>query len=356
MTLKEKLLENKRLNEANQYKVAEQQSMMVYQLGYGESLKKEVDYSALYEPFVHQYANLQLALQNNTAENPAAARKHTQDIVNSVQVIKTAIENIGSNLEVWGEMVQKASMMGGVDLMGTPESRYRALNFFAGSLAGEIQLNAIDNDINKLAWDIYDDLGFVERIYLTKLNELSTKQDMFVAIPDTNKQNQDFKMLSSEIFEREDMGGETPVLTGGITETYRKKAKDGSVEIKQEDMGNDMVQDFYIVDKELISNSLQFNTEMDKISVGMLGAYEGFDEVIAFNNNIIAPVTDYYLKPAKALTKRQEQQFIEDYKTWFLAKEVPEKMPLGDPKPKNMEQPQEQVEEVAVEEQVETIN
>ena len=356
MKLKEKLFKNKLLNEENQYKVAEQQSMRPYQLGYGESLQQGVDYSALYDPFVKNYAQAKLALQNNTSENPSMLRKYIDDIDNSVQVIQAAIENVTSNTEVWGEMVQKANMMGGVDLMGTPESRYRALNYLSGNLAGEMYIKAVDGDINKLAWEIYDDLGFVERIYLNKLNELSEKQDMFISIPDTNKENQDFKMLSSEIFEREDMGGEMPVLTGGITDAYRKKAKDGSVEIKQEDMGNDMVQDFYMVDKELISNSLQFNTEMDKISVGMLGAYEGFDEVIAFNNNIIAPVTDYYLKPSKALTKRQEQQFIEDYKTWFLANEVPEKMPLGDPKPKNMEQPQEQVEEVAVEEQVETIN
>jgi hypothetical protein len=356
MKLKEKLFKNKLLNEENQHKVAEQQSMQPYQLGYGESLQQGVDYSALYDPFVKMYADAQLSLQNNTSDNPSMLRKYINDIDNSVQVITKAIENATSNTEVWGEMVQKASMMGGVDLMGTPESRYRALNYLSGNLAGEMYIKAVNGDINKLAWEIYDDLGFVERIYLNKLNELSEKQDMFISIPDTSKENQDFKMLSSEIFEREDMGGEMPILTGGITEAYRRKTKDGAVEIKQEDMGNDMVQDFYIIDKELISNSLQFNTEMDKISAGMLGAYEGFDEVIAFNNNIIAPVTDYYLQPAKALTKRQEQKFIEDYKTWFLEKEVPEKMPLGDPKSKNMKQPEEQVEEVTVEEQAETIN
>ena len=34
MSLKDKLLENKRLNEQNQFKVAEQQSRLTYELGY----------------------------------------------------------------------------------------------------------------------------------------------------------------------------------------------------------------------------------------------------------------------------------------------------------------------------------
>ena len=354
MTLKEKLLNNKRLNEENQFKVAEQQSMMLYQLGYGESLNKQVDYNALYEPFVKQYADLQLQLQNNTSENPVAARKYIQDIINSVQIIQTAIENVQSNVEIWEEVVQKSSMMGGVDLMGTPESRYRALNFLAGDLHGEIQINAIDGDINKLAWDIYDDVGFAERIYLNKLNELSEKQDMFVSIPDTNQQNQDFKMLSSEIFERKDMG-ENPVLTGGVTEAYRKKDKNGELEVKVENLGNNQVQNFYIIDKEAIKNNLQFNTEMNKISAGILGAYEGFDEVIAFNNNILSTVTDNYLKPAKALNKKQEKRFQEDYKKWFLEKEVGNKFPMGEPQSSQQgEQPTEASPEIQ-EEAVDTL-
>ena len=42
MALKEKLLENKRLNEENQFKVAEQQSKLSYQLGYADSENRDV--------------------------------------------------------------------------------------------------------------------------------------------------------------------------------------------------------------------------------------------------------------------------------------------------------------------------
>ena len=82
--------------------------------------------------------------------------------------------------------------------------------------------------------------------------------------------------------------------------------------------------------REMWIHGVDMNTE----------SYEGFDEVIAFNNNILAEVTDNYLKPAKALTTKQQEKFKEDYKTWFLEKEVGNKFPMGEP-----EFPQEQPQE-----------
>jgi len=345
MGLKEKLLENKRLNEENQQKVAQQHSQASYELGYNESEDKEVDYAKLYDPFIKVYADIQLNLQNNTSENPAFDRQYAESIVKSVSVIQSALENILSNVEIWTPAVQKAGMMGGVDLMGTPQSRYRAMNIFADDLKGVIDIVADNGDINRLAYDVYDDMGYVERIYLNKLNKLSESQDMFISIPDTGQQNMDFKLLSSEIFEQEKVG-ENPVLTGGVTENYRKTDKNGELVIEEEKLSNGDVQQFYIIDKEAIGNSMQFNTEMDKISAGLLGSYEGFDEVVAFNNNILATVTDHYLKPAKALNKQQEKRFQEDYKKWFLEKEIGKRFPMGEPQPP---QPEEQPAEASPE-------
>jgi hypothetical protein len=352
MGLKEKLLENKRLNEANQFKVAEQQSRLSYELGYSDTIDQDVNYSALYEPFVKVYSDIQLKLQNNTSTNPLYDRKYAEDIEKSVLVIQSALENILSNVEIWTPAVQQAGLMGGVDLMGTPNSRYRAMNVFADDLKGIIHIVAVDQDINKLAYDVYDDEGFVERIFLNKLNQLSESQDLFISIPDVRKKNLDFKMTSSEIFEQENYGGDDPILTGGVTETYRKKNKNGELEIKTKDVGDGMVQDFYIIDKELISNSMQFNIEMNKISTGILGSYESYDEAVAFNNNILSTVTDHYLKPYKALTKKQETKFQEDYKNWFLEKEIGNEFPLGQPKPKNVELPQNEIVEEQVQEEV----
>jgi len=341
MGLKEKLLENKRLNEENQEKVAQQHSQASYELGYNDSLDQDVDYSKLYDPFVKKYADIQLNLQNNTSDNPAFDRKYAESIVNSVSVIQNALENILSNVEIWTPAVQKAGMMGGVDLMGTPQSRYRAMNIFADDLKGVIDIVADNGDINRLAYDLYDDLGFVERIYLNKLNKLSESQDMFISIPDTNQENMDFKLLSTEIFEQEKVG-ENPVLTGGVTENYRKTDKNGELIVEEEVLSNGDIQQFYVIDKEAIGNSMQFNTEMDKISSGILGSYEGFDEVVAFNNNILATVTDHYLHPAKALNKQQQKRFQEDYKKWFLEKEIGKRFPMGEPQsPQPKEQPAE---------------
>lgn len=352
MGLKEKLLENKRLNEENQQKVAEQQSRLSYELGYSDTTDYDVDYSVLYDPFVKVYADIQLKLQNNTSENPAYDRKYANDIVNSVQVITTALENILSNTEVWESAVINAGLMGGVDLMGTPNSRYRAMNVLSDNIKGIIEIHAENGNINQLAWDIYDEDGFVEKIYLNKLNLLSEKQDMYVSIPDVSKQNMDFKMLASNIFEQEQMGTDTPVLTGGVTETFRKKNKQGQMEIDSKDLGDNMVQDFYIVDKETISNNQVFNLEMNKIAQGILAMNESYDQPIAFNNNILAQVTDHYLKPAFALNKNQQNRFVEDYKKWFLETEIPNKFPLGEPKPKNVELPQNEIVEEQVQEEV----
>jgi len=93
---------------------------------------------------------------------------------------------------------------------------------------------------------------------------------------------------------------------------------------------------------------------MDKITAGMIEAYESSDQVIAFNNNILSEVTDFYLEPAKALRPNQEKKFQEDYKKWYLEKEVPNEMPVGEPYSKKAkEQPKEEVvKEEVVEEQV----
>jgi len=351
MGLKERLLENKRLNEENQYKVSEQQSEMSYQLGYDDSKQEGIDYASLYDPFVKAYSDIQLALQNNTSDNPAYARKYADDIVSSVETIKLSLENISSNVEIWTEVVQKAGLMGGVDLMGTPQSRYKCMNVLSGDLKGKMDIVAEENDINKLAFNIYDNEGFVEKLYLNKLNVLSEKQDMFVSIPDVSEDNNNFKITNPEIFEQEQKA-EVPVLTGGVTETYRKKDSQGQVELKPEDIGNNMVQDFYMVDKELIGNSLPFNIELNKISAGILGSYQSSDQAIAFNNNILAEVTGYYLKPATALNDKEKQKFQENYKKWFLETEIGNKFPLGEPRPKNVEQPQEEVVEEQVQEEV----
>ena len=71
-----------------------------------------------------------------------------------------------------------------------------------------------------------------------------------------------------------------------------------------------------------------------KITAGLLEEFQSFDQVIAFNNNIIAEVTDHYLPTAKALRDNQQKRFQEDYKKWFLETQVGKEYPMGPPKPK----------------------
>ena len=347
MALKDKLLENKKLNEQIKFAIAELQSRLPFNLGESDTKVQAIDFADLFNPLVDLYSELQLQLQNGTSDNPVMARKTVDKIIGSVNVI-----NLTSNTEVWDDMMQKANMMGGLDLMGTPVSRFLALNILNGDLAGKMEVKMVDNDLNKLAFEIYEKDGrFVERIFINKLNELSESQDMFVSIPNTSKENEGFKFSSPEIFETEQQGSDeaNQALTGGVTETYRKKKKDGELEIKTRDVSDMLVQDFYIIDKEAISNSLQFNVEMDKITAGLLESYQGFEEVVAFNNNILSQVTDSYFNPSKALNDSQKNKFKEDYKKWYLETQIGVEFPLGEPKPKN--QKQEGGEEV-VEEQV----
>lgn len=355
MALKDKLLENKKLNEQVKFAIAEEQSRLPFDLGQSDNKVQPIDFADLFNPLVELYSSLQLELQNGTSDNPVMARKTVDKILGSVEIVKTGLENLTSNTEVWDEMVQNSGLMGGLDLIGTPISRFIALNILNGDLAGSIEVKMVDNDLNKLAFEIYEKDGrFVERIFINKLNELSENQDMFLSIPTTLEQNENFKLASPEIFEREQQGSneDNQALTGGVTETYRKKKKDGSLEIKTKDIGENLVQDFYIIDKEAIGNSLQFNTEMDKITSGLLEESKSFDQVTSFNNNILATVTDFYLNPYKALTNAQQNKFQEDYKKWYLETQIGKEFPLGDPKPKNTIQPQEEVVEEQVQEEV----
>jgi polyhydroxyalkanoate synthesis regulator protein len=82
----------------------------------------------------------------------------------------------------------------------------------------------------------------------------------------------------------------------------------------------------------------------------MLGAYESSDQVIAFNNNIISEVTNHYIKPGKALREKEQLKFQEDYKKWYLEKEIGKEFPLGTPRLKDQPQDQEEVVEEQVDE------
>ena len=357
MGLKEKLQDNKKQNEDIQFAVADSQSRMSYELGESDIKTKPIDYASLYDPFVKQYAEIQLDLDNGSNENPSEARKYADSIMASVEVIKQGLENIVSNTEIWGEVTQFSGLMNGLDIMGTPISRYMTLAILSGDLKGFIKIKAIDEVINKLVFEIYDAREvFVERVFISKLNTLSQTQDLFVTIPDTKLQNQQFKQASDDIFEKKQQGSDpkNQVLTGGVTETYRGIKADGTPDTYQKPLQGALVQDFVKISKEAISNSIQFNTEMDKITAGMIEAYESSDQVIAFNNNILSEVTDFYLEPAKALRPNQEKKFQEDYKKWYLEKEVPNEMPVGEPYSKKAkEQPKEEVvKEEVVEEQV----
>lgn len=348
MGLKEQLIKNKEDNEEVKFYISEYQSSLSYRLGENSQPSQDVNWSYFFAPYIELYARLKLELENGSSDNPVKARKITEDIFKSVKTIQECMENIASNTEVWNNMVQMEGMMGGLDMMGTPVSRFKALSILNDDLKGTIDIKALDNDINNLAWLIYDENDiFVEKLLVNKINKLSKTQDMFITIPDSSKQNQEFKSTNPEIFEMQGGNAQEPgQLTGGVTETYRVKDKDGKVKLITKDISSNMVQDFYEIDKDTISKSLAFTLAMDKISAGLLGAYQSSDQVIAFNNNILAEVTDFYLKPGIALKQNQKDKFQEDYKKWFLEKEIGKEFPLGSPKPKEQPKSEEVVEEV----------
>ena len=348
MGLKEQLIKNKQDNEEIKFYISEYQSSLSYRLGEDDTPSQDVNWSYFFAPYIELYAKLKLQLENGSSENPVQARKITEDISKSVGTIQESMENIASNTEVWNKMVQMESLMGGLDMKSTPVSRFKALSILNDDLKGKIDIEAIDGDINNLAWVIYDENNiFVEKLLVNKINILSETQDMFVTIPDTSKQNQEFKGTNPEIFEIKGGNAQEPgQLTGGVTETYRVKDKDGKVKLIAKDISANMVQDFYQIDKDTISKSLAFTLTMDKISAGLIGAYQSSDQVIAFNNNILAEVTGFYLKPGIALKQNQKDKFQKDYQTWYLEKEIGKEFPSGPPRLKKQPKQEGEVEEV----------
>ena len=211
MGLKEQLIKNKQDNEEIKFYISEYQSSLSYRLGEDDTPSQDVNWSHFFAPYIELYANLKLQLENGSSENPVQARKITEDISKSVQTIQESMENIASNTEVWNNMVQMESMMGGLDMMSTPVSRFMALSILNDDLKGKIDIEAIDGDINNLAWVIYDENNiFVEKLLVNKINILSETQDMFVTIPDTSKQNQEFKGTNPEIFEMKGGNAQEP--------------------------------------------------------------------------------------------------------------------------------------------------
>jgi len=335
MGLKEQLVKNKEDNEEVKFYISEYQSSLSYRLGENDTPSQDVDWSRFFDPYIKLYSDLKLKLDNGSSENPLRDRKITDDILQSVSTIQQSMENIASNTEIWSNMVQISSIMGGLDMMSTPVSRFIALSILNDDLKGKIDLEAVDGDINNLAWLIYDENGiFVERLLVNKINTLSETQDMFITIPDTSKENQEFKQTNPEIFEQKPTSSpdEPGVLTGGVTETYRVKDKTGKVKLISKDISSNMVQDFYEIDRETIGKSLAFTLTMDKISAGLIGAYQSSDQVIAFNNNILAEVTNFYLKPGIALKDNQKDKFQKDYQKWYLEKEIGKEFPSGEPR------------------------
>ena len=348
MGLKEQLIKNKEDNEEIKFYISEYQSSLSYRLGEDDTPSQDVNWSYFFAPYIELYAKLKLQLENGSSENPVLARKTTESIAQSVGTIQESMENIASNTEVWNKMVQMESLMGGLDMMSTPVSRFKSLSILNDDLKGKIDIEAIDGDINNLAWVIYDENNiFVEKLLVNKINILSKTQDMFITIPDTSKQNQEFKGTNPEIFEMKGGNAQEPgQLTGGVTETYRVKDKDGKVKLIAKDISANMVQDFYQIDKDTISKSLAFTLTMDKISAGLIGAYQSSDQVIAFNNNILAEVTGFYLKPGIALKQNQKDKFQKDYQTWYLEKEIGKEFPSGPPRLKKQPKQEGEVEEV----------
>ena len=335
MGLKENLIQNKKDNEEVKFYISEYQSSLSYRLGENDAPSQDVDWSGFFDPYIKLYSDLKLKLDNGSSENPLIDRKITEDISQSVSTIQQSMENIASNTEVWNNMVQISSMMGGLDMMSTPVSRFKALSILNDDLKGKIDIETIDGDINNLAWVIYDENGvFIERLLINKINTLSETQDMFTTIPDTSKENQEFKQTNPEIFEQKPTKNPSDpgVLTGGVTETYRVKDKDGQVKLTAKDLSGNMVQDFYEIDRETIGKSLAFTLTMDKISAGLIGAYQSSDQVIAFNNNVLSEITNFYLRPGIALKENEKDKFQKDYQKWYLEKEIGKEFPTGEPR------------------------
>ena len=136
MGLKEQLIKNKEDNEEVKFYISEYQSSLSYRLGENDTPSQDVDWSSFFDPYIKLYSDLKLKLDNGSSESPLRDRKMTEDILQSVNTIQQSMENIASNTEVWNNMVQISGIMGGLDMMGTPVSRFIALSILNDDLKG----------------------------------------------------------------------------------------------------------------------------------------------------------------------------------------------------------------------------
>ena len=141
MGLKEQLIKNKEDNEEVKFYISEYQSSLSYRLGENDAPSQDVDWSSFFDPYIKLYSDLKLKLDNGSSESPIRDRKMTDDILQSVSTIQQSMENIASNTEVWNNMVQISGIMGGLDMMGTPVSRFIALSILNDDLKEWFELD-----------------------------------------------------------------------------------------------------------------------------------------------------------------------------------------------------------------------
>ena len=104
------------------------------------------DYGEGFNKYIDSYSDLSISVETGTSENPSAAKKRMAEIMNLPTMAKEGLQGLLDMAEDFGERVNSAGKLGGLDLAGIKEEDLKALLTLADQLKGVRSFDVVEKD------------------------------------------------------------------------------------------------------------------------------------------------------------------------------------------------------------------
>jgi hypothetical protein len=132
---------NKIISEAN-----EKEQAILNQYGNVTAGNPSFDYGEGFNKYIDSYSDLSISVETGTNENPSAAKKRMAEIMNLPTMAKQGLQGLLDMAEEFGERVNSAGKLGGLDLAGIKEQDLKALLTLSDQLKGVRSFDVVEKD------------------------------------------------------------------------------------------------------------------------------------------------------------------------------------------------------------------
>lgn len=132
---------NKIISDAN-----EKEQAILNEYGNVTAGNPSFDYGEGFNKYIDAYSDLSISVETGTSENPSAAKKRMAEIMNLPTMAKEGLQGLLDMAEDFGERVNSAGKLGGLDLAGVKEEDLKALLTLADQLKGVRSFDVVEKD------------------------------------------------------------------------------------------------------------------------------------------------------------------------------------------------------------------